>query len=265
MRCLTRFLLALAFVIATSAGAQTAEEQERLDWAQQRGTLLYEIDRAAWVTTDDLRQRLPDLAASGIRGWTVERDGAAYNVTYYAGEGDARVAAYRARVESNRVVAAELIPVDARPPLTPLQRRLADARGVVHRTELRLCSNASANVAVIPPERPEADVDLYVLTPQTQNGVFPFGGHNRITLSPAGDIRSQRTFTNTCLNMQQPANAAGLGVTHLLDPLPTEIHVFMAIWIGLPIFVGTSEPQRVWEVTGDHIRLVNDPRAAPRN
>ena len=267
MRGFCCLLLSLILACAAPAFAQTAEERARLDWVQQRGRSLYEIDRAAWVTTDDLRRRMPDLAAAGIRGWTVEREGAGYNVIYYTGEGDARLAAYRARVEDNRVVAAELIGADSRPPLTPLQRRLADARGAVGRVPMRACTRSGLNLAVIPPETPDAPIDLYILTPQTENGVFPFGGHNRMTISASGEVQSHRAFTNSCMNLSnQPQNEgqpAGLFVTHLLDQIPTEIHVFMSIWTGVPVYVGTSDPQRVWAVEGDRIRLVTNPPRVP--
>lgn len=257
-------LLSLLFACAAPALAQTAEEQARLDWVLQRGRLLFDIDRAAWVTTDDLRERLPDFETSGIRGWTVERDGAAYSVIFYAGEGDARVAAYRARVENNRVVAAELIPLGSRPILTPFQRRLADARGVVGRAELRSCSSSGLNIAVIPPDTIDGPMDIYVLTPQTQAGVFPFGGHNRITASASGDVLSQRAFTVSCANMQPALDALSVGITHSLDELPTEIHVFVAIWMRLPVDVAIGEPMRLWEVTGEHVRLITDPQRRPR-
>ena len=109
MRGIIQALLLFILSGTAPALAQTPDERARLDWAEQRGRLLYEVDRAAWVTTDDLRRRVPDLRSSGIRGWIVERDGAGYAVTFYAGEGDTRVAAYRARVANNRVAGAELI------------------------------------------------------------------------------------------------------------------------------------------------------------
>lgn len=262
MRLRAFFLVSLLLACATPSLAQTADEQVRLDWVQQRGRLLYEIDRAAWVTTDDLRERVPNLAASGIRGWTVERDGGGYSVIFYAGEGDARVAAYRARVENNRVVAAEVLASGARPPLTPLQRRLADARDVVARDVirgLRFCARASPNLALIPPDTLDGEMDVYVLTPQVQNGVWPAGGHYRVTLSAAGAVLSSRPFTNSCVNLggdlSGQESPVALYVTHLLDPLPTEIHVFTSLTSRLPLGVGTQNPGRVWWVAGDRIRL----------
>jgi len=250
-----------------AGSAQTAEEQTRLAWAEQRGQMLFEIDRAAWVTTDDLAARIADLRSSGIRGWTVERDGQGYVVVYYTGEGAARVALYRGRVENNAVVSGEVFPEGSRPPLTPAQRRIADARDLVPRLGRQPCTPASFNVAVIPPEAPGAAIDVYALTPQVENDVFPFGGHFRATVSPSGEIVAQRAFTNSCLNMSRRGHdqsiTAALGVTHLLDPIPTEIHVFLSIWAQLPVFVGTRSPFRLWEVDGRHIRLVPTPPDSP--
>lgn len=263
-RILAALLLALA---AVPAAAQTAEERTRLDWALERGRLLFEIDRAAWVTTDDLREHVADPGAAGIRGWTVEPEGGGYVVTYYAGEGDARAAVYRGRVENRRVVSREVFAEGARPPLTPPQRRLADARDAVRRMDLRACVRSAFNAAVIPPAAPDAPIDVYALTPQIRTGEFPFGGHFRATLSAEGEILAQRAFTNSCLTMSDrlPAGAegeaVGLSVTHLLDPIPTEIHVFLSIWMGLPLYVGAGD--RVWEVTGERIAFVADMGAEP--
>ena len=43
-------------------------------------------------------------------------------------------------------------------------------------------------------------------------------------------------------------------VTHLLDPLPTEIHVFTSLASSLPLVVGIRG--RAWEVNGRQIRIV---------
>lgn len=259
--------LCLAAALSPGASAKTPEERARLGWVQQRGRLLYEIDRAAWVTTDDMRRRLSGAAAAEIRGWTVEREGNGYSVAFYAGEDDARAAVYRGRVENNRVVSRELFPAGARPPLTALQRRLADARGSIPRMALRACVNSPFNAAVIPPETAEGPIDVYALTPQVRNGYFPIGGHFRATLTQAGEIAAERAFTNSCLEMPVPGRGqprpAGLGVRHFLDGIPTEIHVFLSIWTGFPLFVAAGEPQRVWIVRPGRIELM-DPERAPK-
>jgi hypothetical protein len=261
MRGIIQALLPFILSGTAPALAQTPDERARLDWAEQRGRLLYEVDRAAWVTTDDLRRRVPDLRSSGIRGWIVERDGAGYAVTFYAGEGDARVAAYRARVANNRVAGAELIAPPARPPLTPLQRRLADARQAVGRAPMQACARSGLNLAVITPDTPDGPMDVYVLTPQTEAGTYPMGGHNRMTIAPSGEVLSHRAFTNSCLNLSSRAPGGGtpvaLMVSHVLDPIPTEVHVFLSIWVGLPLYVATTNPMRAWRIEGGRIRLVD--------
>ena len=258
--------LSFLFCQPGAAAAPSAAEQGRIAWAEQRGQLLFEIDRAAWVTTDDLAARVSDLRGAGIRGWTVEHDGSAYVVVYYVGEGEARAALYRGRVENNRVVSGEVFAAGSRPPLTAVQHRIADARDAAAHLDRRPCTQANFNVTVIPPETPDAPIDVYALTAQVQD-VYPFGGHFRMTVSPSGQILAQRAFTNSCLNMPRQQNGrgrqAGVVVTHLLDPIPTEIHVFMSLSIGLPVFVGTANPDRVWEVDGRHIHLVDAPADAP--
>ena len=257
MRRLILFVACLC--LAAPVAAQTAEERAQLDWVLERGRLLFAIDRAAWVSTDDLRERLPAPVLGTVRGWTVERDGRAYVATYYAGEGDARVAVYRSRVERNRVVSRDVFEEGERPSLTPLQRRLADARGAIARMGERPCANAPFNAAIIPPETPDGPLDVYALTPQTEANIYPFGGHFRATLSADGTLSAQRGFMRSCFAAPAPprtggARPVGMFITHLLDPLPTEIHVFMSIWIGLPVFVGTGE--RMWSVDGERIRLM---------
>jgi hypothetical protein len=45
-------------------------------------------------------------------------------------------------------------------------------------------------------------------------------------------------------------------VSHLLDPVPTEIHVFTAMTSGMPVYVGIGSPSRLYHVTAAGIRRV---------
>ncbi len=38
-----------------------------------------------------------------------------------------------------------------------------------------------------------------------------------------------------------------------MDPLPTEIHVFLSILTGRPLVVVADDPQRLFQVTGEGI------------
>jgi hypothetical protein len=262
------FLLPLLLIAAAPPSARmTPEEAAKVDWVVNRGDLLFDIDRAAWVTTDDMIARLGGKRDIPIKGWVVERDGTApgaFLVTYF-GDGPAgRVAWYVGHVRNRKVVTAEVYPEGARPPLTPVQARIADAVSLARaQTQFRPCTPANFNTAAIPPDTPDGPIDVYLLTAMTENGVYPMGGHYLVRVGADGKIVTTRPFTKSCLNMSQPparsgSEPAALVVGHFLDPMPTEIHVFMSRWIGLPVYVATGQGKkpRVWAVEGPVIRIV---------
>ena len=59
------------------------------------------------------------------------------------------------------------------------------------------------------------------------------------------------------LNPPEKGQLAALTVTHLLDPVPTEIHVFSSLSIHLPVLVATTSNAHLWAVEGNRIRLVS--------
>ena len=245
-----------ALLWAGPAAAQTAGEGAQLERTFERGRLIFALDRAAWVATDDMMARVPDPAGAGMRGYIVERDGSALAVVFYGGPREAPLAFYRARVENSRVVASQVYPADARPPLTPVQRRMSAVRAMAGSLGFSPCQG-SFNTVVIPPEAPDAPIDLYLLTPQLRRDEWPAGGHFLATVDADGTVSGSRAFTNACANLSGPEDISGLGMTHLLDPLPTEIHVFTALTSGLPVFVATIEGRRMWQVDAEGIRLVD--------
>ena len=118
------------------------------------------------------------------------------------------------------------------------------------------------NLAVIPPDTPDGPIDVYALMPQTQNPrLSRSAAQFRATrFTPPGEIAVAAAFTNSCLNLPLPPRTIGRRpvITHLLDPMPTEIHVFLSIWMGLPrLSSPTDEPLRIWRSSsGDRITLV---------
>lgn len=248
------------WLFTVPAAAQTPEERAQLERIFDRGRLIYALDRAAWVATDDILSKVPNPAGAGIRGYIVERDREALAVIFYGGDREAPVAFYRARVENGRVVSSQVYPANARPPLTPVQRRMSTVRALAGSLGFSPCQ-ASFNTVVIPPDAPDAPIDLYLLTPQLSRDEWPAGGHFRVTFDADGRVAGSRAFTNSCINLGGPQRAAALVITHLLDPLPTEIHVFTALGSGLPLLVATVETRRTWEVDRRGIGLVEG--AAP--
>jgi hypothetical protein len=95
---------------------------------------------------------------------------------------------------------------------------------------------------------------------------IPVGGAHRLELdATAQHLLSERGFTRSCLVLGDPTgNARGnakqrpvmLVASHLLDPVPTEIHVFWNLWSGIPLDIMTPPYGTVWGISKGHISLV---------
>jgi hypothetical protein len=268
LAALAAALLTVPAAAQTAPAAAPADQEARLRAIGERGRLLFDLDRAAWVATDDMMKKIRDPARAGVKGYVVERDGRGFLVTFFGG--DLPVAMYVARVAGGRVESGRLLSDAERVALTPLQTRLAAARSAAAASGLQPCTPGGFNAAVIPPDTLEAPIELYLTSPQTQADVLPFGGHFLLTIAADGRIQSVRKFTTACLNMEKPRGGGRRGqpvallVTHLLDPVPTEIHVFMSLSAGMPLFVGAGDPPQLWAVEGDKIRSAGPIGAPPR-
>ncbi|HYJ52763.1 MAG TPA: hypothetical protein VEW04_06290 [Allosphingosinicella sp.] len=238
-------------------------QRNTLDAAVQRGRILGAIARAGIVATQDMLSRVSDPAGAGISGWLAEPEGNAVTVTFYAeGDGGAPPSAiYKVTILGGRATARDVFLAGERPALTGHLARMAAARKATEGLDHQACGGEDFNVLVVPPAAPDAPIDVYQISPQTARGSYPLGGHFKTTIAPDGSVASSRGFTNACLNVAAADVVAGqrpepIAVTHLLDPLPTEIHVFLAIWTGHPLIVVAGDPQRLFAVTAEGIAEV---------
>jgi hypothetical protein len=240
----------------------TRAELGQLDAAVQRGRLLGLIDRSGRFATQDMLSRISDPNAAGITGWIAEPEGNGVAVTFYA-DGEAGPAAvYRVTILGGRIVSRDVhIAPAGRPPLNPIQARMAAARAATGRTENRPCAGEDFNVFVVPPATADGPIDVYQISPQTRRGYYFLGGHFKTSIAAGGSVAATRGFANACLDTAVAEPAAGarpapIAITHLLDPLPQEIHVFLSIWTGHPLVVVAGDPQRLFAVTPDRIAEV---------
>ena len=232
----------------------TRTELAALDRSAERGRLLIAIARAGILATQDMLTRVSDPEGAGISGWIAQPEGNGMTVTFYSDGDPGPKAVYRANVLGGRVMSREIFLGPDRPALTPLQARMAAARAATEGLDHRACTAQPFNVFVVPPASASAPIDVYQVTAPTQRGHYPLGGNYRTTIAPDGTVAESRGFTNSCLDIEAAAPTAGqparpIGVTHLLDRTPTEIHVFLALWSGHPLLVATGDPQRIWQVT----------------
>jgi len=230
-----------------------------------RGRLMQRLDQAAWITTDDLMAMLPAERAPEVGGWVVTPTDAGLRVDYF-GQGDmADRAIYSARIVDGHIVESRLHPADALPSLDrtahALRVALMLARGKMARhVDWQACTPAPFNTIIVPPDR-DGIINVYFMSAQVAAGEIPFGRHYRIAIGPDGTIRSGRAFAKSCLML--PAHdpdglkRGGLYLTHLLDPQPTEVHMFEQIASGLPLYVMTTGNGLSWSVTDQGIARID--------
>jgi hypothetical protein len=259
---------ALCLALSAAAHAAEPEVEQAIEHASKRGELIFKLDQSAWVSTDELRRKVPDLAKSGIQGWVIDPAGDRMLAIYYRLEGGEPRAAFIAETRGDNVLTSHVLGDHEDRRLTPIQIRMARAAQVARRLPLERCTDGPINSVIIPPTSPDAPVTVYMLSPRVKTDEFPFGGHQRFDIDMEGKVVARRAFSKACLNMTPPPAPDGgepavAIVTHLLDPTPTEIHVFTSISMGRPIVVGTnadqpsSETFRMWLVDGPKISFVD--------
>jgi hypothetical protein len=236
-----------------------AEERAELDEKILRGRQLFAIARAGMLATQDMLSRVADPDAAGIAGWIAEPQGNAMAVTFYADSEDGPVAVYRANVLGGRAVSRETFLSGERPPLTGTAERMARARRVSESDEQRACTDRPFNVLVVPPQSPDSPIAVYRFSSPETSTRLPLGGHYRSIVGSDGSVSEMRAFTNGCLNVDigeipAGARAGPIALTHLLDPLPTEAHVFLSLLSGRPLVVASGDPTRLFLVAGDSVR-----------
>ncbi len=267
-----RFLLPLALFAALLPApsiaeefenpfAMSSEETDAVQEALDRGLTLYQYDQAAWHTTDALMEDVADPSGAGIRGWVVVPVEAGWLVTYWRPEGDGYLGVYSALWDGSEVSERKVLGSDEAE-LSDEQVALIRAGNVPDAATLTPCANAPFNKVIMPSGKASGSTFVYLLTPQTSLDSVPMGGHYRFEVLD-GEIVDRREFTKSCLLLGPPPETApqALLVTHLLDPVPTEIHVFSAYPARMPIYVVTVENDTIWavDVSGGQprIRLVN--------
>jgi hypothetical protein len=262
----TLLTLSAAGVAAPKPGsappALSAEDRQAIDEASRRGALLYAYDQAAWHGTDEMVAKLPDFR-SKVGGWIVDGPANAPELVFFDRDPAAPHAVFIADFKDGKLASSHAAgPGEAE--LSPERRRLIAARAAALQALLAKgitrCVDAPMNTVVLPPLGESGTTSVYVLTPQTKATVIPFGGHYRIDVGGDGRAANIRPFTNSCIAL--PVAEAGkprsvaLYITHLLDPVPTEIHVFSSLVARVPVVVGTKDG-RIWEVNGATITAVD--------
>ncbi len=265
-------MLLLGIALAQSARAQDdghaatddAQTVQTLLEAEATGRLLYRHDQAAARATDavmELEAFRQDSKQGRLGGWISEARGDGIVVSFLSSEAIPR-ARYRVEVSGDGRVNGEVQALPEPATLTDRERAAAQARSTAAAATFEACSRSYNSVVLPAPRAPEGGWTVYLLPGTTQHGIVPIGGSYRFDLDASGTrLLRQRGFTRSCIVLDNPREAEALMVTHLLDPAPTEVHVFWSLWADKPLYVGTSAG--TWSIEQGHVRLVERSKDIP--
>lgn len=225
--------------------------------AEATGRAIYLHDQAAAVATDavmKLKAFRQDGKRGQLAGWITEQRDEGIVVTFLSSESIPR-ARYRATVASDGRVTGEVEALEEPAALSSYELGAARARATAATAKFEPCSK-TYNSVVLRDDREGGGWIAYLLPGTTQHDVVPIGGSYRLDLDATGEkVVGQRGFTRSCIVLENPRDAVAIMITHLMDPVPTEVHVFWSAWARKPMYVGTS--QGGWKIENGRIALMN--------
>lgn len=268
--CFLALIAAVPLRAAPPKAAMSPAEAAAVRLALDRGALIYAYDQAAWHGTDDLAAKLPDFP-SKVGGWIVDGPADAAQLVFYDKDEADPHAFYVADFRGRQLVSGRILGAADDRTLSPARKAMIAAKNAAARaliaSKATQCKPQTFNTVVLPPAAPGGPTLVYFLTPQTDTKAIPMGGHYRVEVAADGRAGKPRAFTKSCMEMPfegaKGERPEALVISHLLDPTPTEIHVFSSLAIGLPVFVAETQGNRMWAVEGTRIRLIGKvPRKA---
>lgn len=240
----------------------SVDEMAQLQLSLDRGQLLWRYDQAAWHSTDALVKDLTKQETSQIKGWIVTPQSGATKATYFGLDGTTPYRIYSATWNGTSITDRRKADSARSEMLSTEELRLAHAllaaRPVAQ--NFARCGKSPFNAVTLPGKTDADPILVYFMTPQTKKDAYPLGGHYRVEVRN-GTVAADRAFTKSCIELSTRAEEGkgkpeALMTTHLLDPVPTEIHVFNVFATSLPLYVGVTDG-RIYavEISGGQPRV----------
>jgi hypothetical protein len=240
--------------------AVPADLQAAVTRAEFLGRQLHLHDRAAWLATDAMladKRAQPLLPKMG--GWLTEPSAHGIRVVFHSNEPAPR------RLYEIDVDEAERL---SEPTLESPEPMSADliaqrkARDLAQSQSFMRCAR-KYNIVVLPSAE---GLRVYLMPGFEKTGVYPLGGYHLFETDKTGErVVASRRFTNGCIDMDETAvpkqpredgfRPVGMMFTHLLDPQPTEVHVFVSLYARQPMLIATVDNRRMWTVERGRISL----------
>jgi len=251
MKIKNAWLAVLGAASALTAAHAQEVAQADLKAVEERGRQIYVHDYASAVVSDAVVPLITPTARNHIRGYVTEEKGGTIVVTFYGtGEDERLYAWYRAAVGPDGRMLGTVSQYEVPQALSEYEEHAAAARQVSKQFEMRRCAQ-NYNTVVLP--KPDG-WQVYLLPGTKDNGVMPVGGAYRLDTDASGrTITTDRAYSKSCISLQKMPNSEAAMLTHLLDPQPTELHVFWQLLSRHPLFLFTTQNSLLWPIEKGHI------------
>lgn len=214
-------------------------------------------DHAAAIAHDELLDRNVLGKDESLRGWVTDEHDSGVTVLFVGERGGDTVGLYKVVTEAGRIVVDGYAVLDPPLALTESQRAQFRARQLASTADVPRCAATYNTVALPAYDKDDGSLHVYLIAATAVPGRIIFGGHHRFTISRDGTtIEDRRAFTKGCFEIEPKAGEGAVGgvlVSHLLDPNPTEVHVFLNLLNRTRIAVVTMENKLVWYVQGGRV------------
>lgn len=239
-----------------------AQLQPAVTRAEFLGRQMYLHDRAAWLATDAMlaEKRMRPLKER-LGGWVTEPSALGVRVIFFSND-DTPQRLYEIDVDERERLSDPAL--ESPEPLTADHIAQLRARAQAQQQSYMACAQQYNTVVL-----PAADgIHVYMMPGFVRNDVYPIGGYHLYRFDSSGrDILSSRKFTNGCLDLDESAAASkksddgfepiGMMFSHLLDPQPTEVHVFVSLYAKRPFAITTVGNDTLWMIDDGRISVID--------
>ncbi len=248
--------------ITIESSAQIKKEYSHLDnsieFREFMGHKLAQQDWAAEVGTDALIALGANLKHKKLKGFIVENNETHWTLSYIGKRRFSEGIYYQINVTHQEIVKNSYKDYSDKPiKLTDWQKSIFRATETAMMTNILLCSN-NYNPVVLPLSLGDTQyLFTYLLAASNQPDLVILGGHHRFIISQDGNkILQHKAHTKSCLSGEMIDSANSQVVTHLNDPIPNEIHIYISYLYEIPIYVWTPD-QSLWQVSEGKITAVD--------
>lgn len=233
--------------------------------AESVGKIIYEYDRAAEKTTDELFPDLRPTHPNGTiaLGWLVAALGdGTFRVSYVADSNGAFIAYAQADYSAGGDKVSNAHLVEPPRPLSAVETAQVRAIRTASASEFLRCAETYNFVSIAASDSPSSTIHVYLIPSRTDLNSFPQGGFHDFSISVDGtSILNHFRQTKACINGSVDASKGQLSSlmsTHITSTAPTPFHVFMSLNYRLPIYTVTVQNHMLWYVREGSVRLVSN-------